>query len=234
MPSWFGKSKPRETSPGGSVINRYGPELAGPPIGVTESSAEFARAREAVYDRFFGAAAHVSHEIVPLVPHVDVYIHQPGPRGRDFYTLATGGMSDLEMSVPAKAKGVPRRVELIFYCREPQQEYIDLLRGMAHFPHNNRTWLGSGHTMPNGVPPEPFLGSPVLDTLLFMPTILTPDGKLADELNLAGAGVHFLWVVPLTTLECNLKLEKGFDAVLDLFDRHRHPHIFDPGRKSYV
>ena len=88
--------------------------------------------------------------------------------------------------------------------------------------------------MPNGVPPEPFLGSPVLDTLLFMPTILTPDGKLADELSLAGAGVHFLWVVPLTTLECNLKLEKGFDATLDLFDRHRHPHIFDPGRKSYV
>jgi hypothetical protein len=88
--------------------------------------------------------------------------------------------------------------------------------------------------MPNGNPPEPFWGSSVLDTLLFMPTIVSTDAALADELSLDGEPVHFLWVVPLTTPECNLKLAKGFDAILDLFQLHRHPHIFDPGRKSYV
>lgn len=138
------------------------------------------------------------------------------------------------MKVPAKAKGVPGRVELIFYCSEPKQEYLDTLRGLAHFPHDNKTWIGNGHTMPNGDPPEPFWDSPVLDTFLFMPPIVNRDASLADELSLAGEPVHLLWVVPLTTSECNLKLAKGFDAILDLFEQNQHPHIFDPNRISYV
>jgi len=73
-----------------------------------------------------------------------------------------------------------------------------------------------------------------LDTLLFMPPIVKKDQTLPSELQLGGEPVHLLWVVPLTTAECNLKLEKGFEAILDLFQRHRHPHVFDPLRKSYV
>ncbi len=236
MSWWFGKKKPPEKSPGGSVIRRYGGNaFSGTPIGFTEeSSAKFAGAREDLYSRFFGKAASVSHEIIPLIPHIDVYTYERGQHGRNFCTLVTSGMSDLEMSVPPGAKGAPRRVELVFYCSEPEQEYLDTLRRLAHFPHDNRSWLGWGHTMPNGDPPEPFWGSPALDTLLFMPTIVKPDGALAEELSLADEPVHFLWVVPLTTPECNLKLAKGFDAILDLFERHRHPHVFDPNRMSYV
>jgi len=88
--------------------------------------------------------------------------------------------------------------------------------------------------MPNGNPPEPFFGSAVLDTVLFMPTIVTSDGRLPSELELGGQPVHLLWVVPLSTPECNLKLKKGFDAILDLFGEHRHPHVFDASRNSYV
>jgi len=236
MPSWFGRKKPPETSPGGSVIRRYrGNEFSRTPIGFTEeSSAEFRSAREDVYTRFFGDASSVSHEIIPLIPHIDVYTYEHGQHGRNYCTLVTGGMSDMEMSLPAGAKGAPRRVELIFYCSEPKQEYLDTLRRLAHFPHDNKSWIGAGHTMPNGNPPEPFWDSPVLDTLLFMPTIVNPDGGLASRLRLAEEPVHFLWVVPLTTPECNLKLAVGFDAILDLFQRHRHPHIFDPNRASYV
>lgn len=150
------------------------------------------------------------------------------------YSLVTGGMSDMEMTMPRGAKEVPRRVELIFYCAEPRDEYIATLRWVAHFPHDSKSWLGHGHTMPNGNPPAPFWGSTELDTLLFMPPIVTKDQTLPDELQLGGEPVHFLWVVPLTAAECNLKLEKGFDAILDLFEQHRHPHVFDPKRKSYV
>jgi hypothetical protein len=143
-------------------------------------------------------------------------------------------MSDLEMTLPWRAEDVLRRVELIFYCAEPREEYIATLRWMAHFPHDSKSWLGHGHTMPNGDPPAPFWGSAELDMLLFMPPIVMKDQTLPDELKLVGEPVHFLWVVPLTTAECNLKLEKGFDAILELFQRHRHPHVFDPARKSYV
>jgi Suppressor of fused protein (SUFU) len=88
--------------------------------------------------------------------------------------------------------------------------------------------------MPNGNPAEPFWGSKELDTLLFMPPIVVKDQSLPFELQIEGHPVHFLWVVPLTTAECNYKLEKGFDAIIDLFQEDRHPHIFDPTRKSYV
>jgi len=97
--SWFRKKKsPRETSPGGSAILRH--ESSETRIGLTKERAQFAEARESVYERFFGKAARVFHEVIPLIPHIDVYTHDPGHDGRNFYTLVTGGMSDLEMTVP--------------------------------------------------------------------------------------------------------------------------------------
>lgn len=234
MDSWFGKKK----TPDGSNIIRH--DTVERQFGLTgKSTAGFTQAREAAYERLFGEALSVSHELLPQVPHIDVYTFKRtfkrSQGDQIVYALVTGGMSDLEMNLPrAAAKDVPRRVELIFYCAEPREEYIDTLRWVAHFPHDSKSWLGHGHTMPNGNPPAPFWGSTELDTLLFMPSIVTKDQTLPSELKLSGEPVHFLWLVPLTTAECNLKLEKGFEAILDLFQQHRHPHVFDPHRKSYV
>jgi hypothetical protein len=225
-----------ETSPGGSVIHRYDKaKWASSPIGLKdESTIKFAEAREGVYKRFFGEAHSVSHELFPLIPHVDVFTYfRPGPDGRAVFTLVTSGMSDLEMRVTAGVKA-PRRCELILYCSEPKLEYIETMRFLAHFPHDQKTWIGTGHTIPNGNPPAPLWGSSVLDTILLMPSIVKRDQTLQDELILGGEAVHFLWMVPLTTAECNLKLAKGFNAIIGLFQRNRHPHVFDPNRTSYV
>ena len=108
------------------------------------------------------------------------------------------------------------------------------MRWLAHFPHNQKTWIGSGHTIPNGNPPEPMWGSKDLDTILLLETIVQSDAELPRKLDLAGDPVHFLWIVPLTTAECELKLEKGLGAILNLFDKNRHPHVFDAARASYV
>jgi hypothetical protein len=105
---------------------------------------------------------------------------------------------------------------------------------LAHFPHDQKTWIGAFHTIPNGNPPAPLWGSPNLDTLFLLPPIVKIDQNLQEELVLDGEGVNFLWIVPLTTPECNLKLAKGSSAILDLFQKNRHPHVFDPNRKSYV
>jgi hypothetical protein len=237
MFGWFGKKKfQAETSPGGSVILRHPAEAwAKTPIGLTdESTAGFPAAREAAYQRLFGEARNVSHEILPLIPHIDVHTHcRRGKDGSDVCTLVTSGMSDLQMRVPSGTEA-PSRVELIFYCTEPKQEYIDTMRFLAHFPHDQKTWIGSGHTVPNGNPPAPMFGSSVLDTILFLPTILSRDATLPDELTLGSQPVHFLWMVPLTAPECNLKLAKGLGAILDLFEQNRHPHAFNPNRASYV
>ena len=88
--------------------------------------------------------------------------------------------------------------------------------------------------MPNGNPPEPVWGTNELDTFFFLPPIVKKDQTLPSELSLSGAPVHFLWVVPLTTAECNFKLKNGFGSMLSLFQQNRHPYVFDPNLKSYV
>jgi len=241
MLSWFKKKREQGPkvvgrSPGGSPMLRYGgEEFAGHPMGFAAEETEgYAEERERGYEALFGESAEVLHEMVPFVPHVDVFQYPPTAE-RDFWTLATSGMSDLPMTLP---RGVPReyrRGELIFYCDEPRPVYCELLRVMAHFPHDNKTWLGPGHTMPNGDPPAPlFEDTPDLDSLVFSASIVSPDNTLAERLVLNGDPVSFLWVVPITAAECEFKLQKGMDALYDLFDEVEHPHVFTGNRESYV
>lgn len=237
MPDWFGRRKaPEKTSPGGSVIHRYPMENWQPSrIGFTNpETAQFAEKRCETYNKLFGKVHDVSTETIPLSPHVEVRTYyRTGANGSRVCSLVTSGMSDLPMSIPAEAK-VPRRVELIFYCSEPSGEYIDTLRGLAHFPHDQHTWIGTGHTIPNGNPPAPLFGSQILDTALFLPTVVAKDRAIFEQLTLDGDPVHLLWLVPLTTPECELKLKRGTNAILELFEQHQHPHVFDPRRASYV
>lgn len=180
MDSWFNK----ERAPDGTEIIRH--ENFETKLGVAKETAGFAQARRAVYERLFGKPLSVSHELLPLVPHIDVYIFKRSQGNNEVYSLVTGGMSDLEMTLPRGAdKNIPRRVELIFYCSEPRDEYIATLRWVAHFPHDSKSWLGYGHTMPNGNPPAPFWGSTELDTLFFMRPIVKKDRTLPSELSLA-------------------------------------------------
>jgi Suppressor of fused protein (SUFU) len=231
----FGKKSPHEISAGGSAVHRYSDaEWATPQVGLPDEKIwHLRKMRDEVYQRRFGEAKSASHELIPLVPHIDVMEYSRSGDNGSVCTLVTSGMSDLAMNVPAKTEA-PRRVELILYCRELNQEYIDTMRWLAHFPHDQKTWIGAFHTIPNGNPPAPLWGSNILDTLFLLPPIVKKDKDLQDELILDGDGVHFLWVVPLTTSECNLKLAKGSDAILDMFQKNRHPHVFDPHRKNYV
>ncbi len=237
MPAWFGKKESTtETSPGGSLIHRYPKEKwQRARVGfVEESAAQFAQKRNEVYERLFGKVQDVSMETQPLMPRVDVHTYsRTDANGRKVVTLVTAGMSDRAMKVPTGIDA-PRRVELIFYCSETSEEYVQTLRFLAHFPHDQNAWVGEQHTIPNGNPPAPFFGSAVLDTVLFLRPIVMRDRTLPKELVLDGDPVHFLWLVPLTTAECNLKLERGAGAIMELFNKHKHPHVFDPGRASYV
>jgi hypothetical protein len=191
------------------------------------------QAREDVYETLFGKCDFVYHEMLPLVPHIDVYRFPPSG-SRAFHTFVTSGMSDLSMNSPAELGGSVRRVELVFYASEDKQEYQELLRRLAHFPHDNHTWIHWGHTMPNGTPPTPVFGSKALDTLFFMPTIVRPDSELGDQLSWNGDPVNLVWCVPISTAECQLKLERGAEAIYDLFQEKRHPFVFAGDRKSYV
>ena len=234
---WFRRKpgpKSIGNSRGGSNLLKYGSDPAKPRMGfLEESTLPQTEERERIYGELFGESSSVYHELLPLVPHVDVYLCPPHG-DRDFYTYVTGGMSDLPMNSPAKFGRDCRRIELVFYAADENQEYAELLRRLAHFAHDNNTWLHWRHTLPNGTPPTPLFGDGLLDTIFFMPSIVRPDSQLGEHLEIGSDPVNLVWCVPITSAECQYKLDNGTDAMFDLFDENNHPVAFAGNRDSYV
>jgi hypothetical protein len=183
--------------------------------------------RLAVYGRLLGHSTGLSRG-----PLADVHQIPPGFHGRDFHTLVTSGLSDRAMEIPQDLGREHARVELILYVAEPRPEHVRLLTTSAGLAFEPGTWLGQGHTIPNGQPPSPLFPGTALCGLLLMPTVLEPDAFLSDHLTIDGDPVNFLWLVPLTRAELDLKIEKGLPALLQRFDDGALSHVLDAGRPS--
>lgn len=222
------------SSPANQRIERHGQGNLQPKLGYDPASATRARIREKMFNDNFGSAPRVYHETVPVLPHIDVLQYPPGHNDRDFWTLVTSGMSDRRMTFPKGFTPECPRAELIFYCAEPRPEYLELLRILAHFPHDNASSFLPGDTMPNGNPPGPLFGNGPLDTILFAPTVTSPDDTISRKLRIESDPVDLLWVIPITSPECRLKLEKGFDALLDIFLEKQLPVVFTGNRGSFI
>ncbi len=239
---WFFKKKksvapkePVKEKDGNKITYRYKED----PFGNTnkgysqEPAGDYADTRMLKYAETFGECEGEFKDKEPLVPHVRVLCFPPNHNKRDYYTLVTSGMSDIPMSLPDEDKINSNRTELVFYCREPKNIYCELLRRVAHFPHDNSSYLGIGHTLPissSGI----FKSNPQLTTLLFMPSFVEEDMKLKETLKIKDSPVNLLWVVPISDAECNLKLKAGISGILDVFDKNEHSFVFDENRKGYV
>ncbi len=226
-------------SAGGSEIIQYGNTAANQPrVGfVGHSTLPAIAMREQAYTELLGPEFQVHHELLPLIPHIDVYCFSPqGPR--EFFTFITGGMSDLPMNAPSQLGREARRVEFVFYTEQASehdaQQYAELLRRLAHFAHDNQAWVHWGHTIPNGTPPSPMLGTKNLDTLLLMWSIVDPDSTLGERLVIDGDPVNLVWCVPITSAESRYKLDRGANALYEVFERVQHPVPFAGDRESYV
>lgn len=199
-----------------------------------EALEAFHNQREEVYKKLFGNNFKVSHELVVMHPHIDVYLYPPRRPGRPFYTLVTGGMSNLPMQIPKGADRSYARREIIMYCEKPDDDLIGLVRYYAHYPFDNATWLGDWHTVPNGSKYEPIFENSALCGALFIHPILVSDRNLGEKLVFQGEPVEFLWLVPITKAEMSLAMEKGTAALLDVFEARHHPLVLDRQRASYV
>lgn len=206
------------------------PDAGSPP----RRNERFAGARDLRYEEMFGAIAQVLHERDPHSPHVDVYLFAPEKQKREFCTMVTSGMSDRKMDVPEAIGDCVSRAELIFYCREPSIEYANMLREIAHYPHDKETWLGHGHTLRFGKLLHVDERDAQFAGYLFLPSPIGEDGQLAKRLRLDGTPVNLLWVVPITEEELQLAEEEGTRALLRVLFDHGHPFVFDPMRESYI
>lgn len=206
--------------------------LGGAIFGFPETSTlPFVEQRETEYVRRFGPYSQVYHELQPIIPHIDVYVHPPHS-DREFTTLITGGMSDNAMPIPPGP--CSPRAELVLYVAAVTEEYVNLLRFLAQLPYKQSTWFSYGSTMTNGQPPQPIFDGSVLDCYVFIPSIIKSDCEISKSVVIADAPLQVLWVVPITSAERQLVMDHGMDKFYELLNKYNHPLVVDQSRKCYV
>ena len=110
---------------------------------------------------------------------------------------------------------------------------IEILKFAARFPHLYDSWLWIGHTLATEEPPEPF--DPSTEFCAF--AVGVPLGFPKEKWKMAahdGRLVSFLTIIPLYSGELRFALDKGFNALLDLFDEAGVNELLDPTRPSLV
>jgi hypothetical protein len=235
-----------EYSPGGSPIYRYEDhEDAGfqPPV----ECGVYAREIEAHFEALFpDRGSFVYHEIISDLVHVDVHILRPKEEG-DFYVLYTTGMSDLPMTLPEEISDREdlKRAELFMFLPGdwnvgeemeksddlPYENYwpINVLKFLARFPHEYKTWLGFGHTMPNGPDYAPFcegvgFGGVVLSWF---------GGDLGRMETEDGRDILLYYVIPAYKEEIEYKLKYGMEGLDERFKENELPLVLDIRRPNY-
>jgi hypothetical protein len=231
-----------EYSESGAPIYRHKPRAKPftPALGDADNIEHIAKHIE----QYIGPPDSVFHEIVSDLVHLDVHMVQPTAK-RNYYTLVTSGMSERPMNVP-EGMEENRYAELCVFLPptwklsqedfEDERNYwpIRWLKQIARLPHEYDTWLGPGHTIPNGDPPEPFAANTKLCCMIAMPPFQVP--KEFMKLELSDRIVHFYALCPLYIEEVNLKLKKGVEALLDQFDAKKIPpeivQTINPARQN--
>lgn len=206
------------------------------------------------FERVAGPVESVFHEIVSPEVHLDVHVIPPTPE-HEHWTLFTTGCAERPMNVPPEVGPAYQFAEL--FCLLPKtwdvqalanapalgDEPQDLerwyfpirwLKGFARLPHEYDTWIGAGHTMPNGDPPEPFApGVGFNGVALLDPYPFDDDFAVLD---LGSRQINFYLLVPLYPEEMDFKLKHGMRKLLEtlepLVSKIGFPELMNPGRPN--
>lgn len=186
--------------------------------------------REAHYEKFLGEIPEEVMHSTDIKPvHVDIYTFPPTDE-RPYYTLVTGGMSDLRQNIPSRYDSLAKRAEIITYTREPQGWIYNVLKGLAESPFDHDTFFHWYHNVPNG---KPMTAVPsLLTAYLFLPPYLEVEDF--SPMIVDGDETDFLMMVPITDSELKFIREHRVNAMLDVFDKHDFDYIIDEQRSSFV
>jgi hypothetical protein len=218
-----------------SKILRHGAPAEDTSIGQPVSRAHVEQHIEA----HLGKPSLVLHEIASRYVHIDVHVIAPQP-GRDFYTLVTSVMSDKPMKAPKQAQGLEyaelmlclpsgwkmKEHEVMSHETWNRDWPVIWLRQLARFPHQYKTWLFWGHSVPNGDPAVPFSPETKLcGWVLLEPRLVSDRFKVmaSDD----GRKTLFHAAVPVYKEEMDLKLSEGAERLQDLFVEHGITELVD-------
>ncbi len=121
------------------------------------------------------------------------------------------------------------RIELHLLARPSDEgvadDVVELLTVVAHY-HRNGSPLGLGHTVNFGRPWLP--RSACTHGLVSLPYLDGPTLEWMEE-----PEVRFLWLIPITPRELELKTKEGLEALEERFERAQFDYL-DPMRSSVV
>jgi hypothetical protein len=238
-----------ELSPSGAPIYRYeGAEPA--PFALAGGDDITIAAISEHIERHLGPVSGVYHELLSDKVHLDVHIVPPSA-DFPFFTLVTSGMSDLPMTVPpeASADDAPPYAELcillpstwnipadpaeVAAAFEDEHVYwpIRWLKMLARFPHEYGTWLGFGHTLPNGEDAEPFADNTALGCMLLLTALSLPE-EFQTLVVSPEKTVQFYTLYPIYREEMDLKMAQGVDALIDRFEVYDTGDVLDLTRTN--
>lgn len=193
-------------------------------------------------EEHIGPISMVFHELISTHVHVDVHHVEPTPE-RPWHVLVTTGMSARPMTTPEGTPEDWRYAELVVSLPSDwqvseaaftdEQNYwpVRLLKWLARMPHEYGTWLGLGHSIPNGDPAEPYASDTQLSGVLLLPSVTLPLEFHALE-RPDGTTVRFWSLYPVYAEEMKLKLRKGSEAILDQFEKNGITDVIDKGRPN--
>lgn len=135
---------------------------------------------------------------------------------RDYWTYATVGMSQ-----PEDEAGL----EIFLLSPVQSPLHVETLSAIAHY-HRTGKPLDLGHTVNFGRPWLP--GSRCEYGLLSLPYL---EGPKLEYARIAGRDVRFLWLIPITKSEVELKKKHGLEALEARFDEAQFNYL-DPNRPA--
>jgi len=191
-------------------------------------------------EKHVGKVATVFHEIVSDLIHLDV-LFVTASKDRPYHLLVTSGVSDEPMHVPEGAEQY-RRAELMIALPETwplegdeakeEKNYwpVRWLKFVGRLPHEYNTWIGWGHSIPNGDPAEPIADTKFVGVTLAPPYWLTEDFfQLQTK---SGERISFYSMIPLYAEEMDLKLKKGADELDRRFAKAGIGYVLDTNRPN--
>lgn len=183
-------------------------------------------------EKYYGKIDGVMHELISPDIHVDLLAVAPSEE-RNYYQIFTMGMGAHRMDIPSELedRGYDRAELMITLPADwklhssEERDYWPLrwLKILARLPIEQDTWLGWGHSIPNG---EPFADNTKLSGILLVSPCNTDDG--GEECMLPnGRCINFYQLIPIYEEEMEYKLKNGSRALLEKFVESEIGHVVD-------
>ena len=193
-------------------------------------------------ERHVGPVEAVLHESTSDLVHLDIFVVAPDGR-RNWYTLVTSGMSEAPMRIPHDGGYQLAHAELTI-CLPPDWPLlksafheprfwwpVERLLTLARLPHEDDSWLGCSHIVPDEVRPSIHAKEAGFFGVLFLPSTVLPD---SFHVLLRGGSkkIEFLALYPLYPDEVTLVLHEGEAPLVGGFRRWGITDVFQVDRRN--